>query len=152
MQDYTDIKVSGKKLIPLQSDAKKYAKALQLVYEMDSNPGIQRRKKGKGFIYFYNNKKVTSKIILTRIKKLVIPPAWENVWISFRSNGHLQATGFDARKRKQYKYHPLWDKLRNETKFHRMIEFGKILPKLRKQIEKDLQIKKMSQEKVIATI
>jgi DNA topoisomerase-1 len=83
---------------------------------------------------------------------LVIPPAWENVWINYEPNGHLQVTGLDARNRKQYKYHPQWEQMRNETKFHRMVEFGKVLPALRAQMEKDLRNTDMTQEKVIATI
>jgi len=152
MPDKTDIKVSKRKLFRLQTDSKKYAEAVNLVYVMDTMPGIQRKKKGKGFTYLYKNEKVTDAEILGRIKGLVIPPAWENVWISRLPNGHLQVTGIDARKRKQYKYHPLWDQMRNETKFHRMIEFGKTLPMLRERVKKDLRKMELTQDKVIATI
>jgi DNA topoisomerase I len=145
-------RVSTRKLFRLQSDSKKYAEAVNLVYVIDTMPGIQRKRQGKGFTYFYKNVKITDKEILGRIKSLVIPPAWENVWVSWLPNGHLQVTGTDVRKRKQYKYHPLWDQMRNETKFHRMIEFGKTLPTLRERVEKDLRKMEMTQEKLIATI
>jgi DNA topoisomerase-1 len=152
MQDKVSIKVPKKKLLLLQTDSKKYAEAVSLVYGTDTAPGITRKRTGKTFIYFFKDKKVTDKNILHRIKSLVIPPAWENVWINPLPEGHLQVTGLDVRKRKQYKYHPQWDQLRNETKFHRMIEFGKVLPALRAQVEKDLRNPEMTQEKVLATI
>src|SRR5205085_6599021 len=129
------------------SDSKKYAEAINLVYVTDTEPGIQRRKKGKGFLYVYENKKLDDGSDLERIKKLVIPPAWKNVWICRLHNGHLQVTGYDVRKRKQYRYHTLWNHHRNETKFHRMLEFGKILPQLREKVKKDIGKAELSQEK-----
>jgi DNA topoisomerase-1 len=134
------------------ADPQKYAEAVNLVYVTDTEPGIERRKKGKGFLYVYGSKKLNSESDLERIKKLVIPPAWKNVWICRIHNGHLQATGLDARERKQYKYHATWNRLRNETKFHRMLDFGKCLPKLRLQLEKDISKAGLTQEKVIATV
>jgi DNA topoisomerase-1 len=152
MQDKTSIKVPKKKLLLLQTDSKKYAEAVSLVYATDTAPGITRKRRGKTFTYFFRDRKITDQKILQRIKSLVIPPAWENVWINPLPEGHLQVTGLDVRKRKQYKYHTQWDQLRNETKFHRMIEFGKTLPALRAQVEKDLRNTEMTQEKVIAAI
>lgn len=146
------MRIKTKKLRHLHSDSKKYAEAVSLIYAKDGAPGITRKRRGKGFSYFFRHRRVTQKRVLQRIKGLVIPPAWENVWINCLPEGHLQVTGLDARKRKQYKYHPHWSKLRNETKFHRMIEFGKVLPALRAQMEKDLRNEGMTQEKVIATI
>jgi DNA topoisomerase-1 len=89
---------------------------------------------------------------LERIRKLVIPPAWKNVWICKSPDGHIQATGFDIRGRKQYRYHSKWNALRNETKFHRLYEFGKTLPRLRKRLKKDITVKTLSREKVLATV
>jgi len=83
---------------------------------------------------------------------LVIPPAWENVWICHLENGHLQATGVDVKNRKQYKYHSLWNALRNQTKFYRLYEFGKVLPSIRKQLEKDLSLPGLPVEKVLALV
>jgi DNA topoisomerase-1 len=99
-----------------------------------------------------NNKTVKDRRQLDRIRKLVIPPAWTQVWICADERGHIQATGLDLRGRKQYRYHPLWNSLRNETKFHRLYEFGKVLPSLRGRIEEDLRSKGLTQEKVLATL
>lgn len=137
----------------LHRDYKFTAKVASLQYVSDSAPGILRIKKGTGFSYrFSSGELVKSKDILIRIKKLVIPPAWKNVWISDKADGHIQATGFDVRNRKQYKYHPQWSEVRNQTKFHRLLEFGKHLPALRKKIEADLGSSSLSKDKVLATI
>src|SRR5665213_2516632 len=130
----------------------KAARAVNLVYVTDHTPGIIRLKKGKGFSYLLENSKLGDKNQLLRIKKLAIPPAWTEVWICALENGHIQATGHDALKRKQYRYHALWTLIRGETKFHRLLEFGKLLPRLRAQLEKDLQQKAFSPEKVLATV
>lgn len=89
--------------------------------------------------------------MIQRIKKLVIPPAWENVWICEKENGHIQATGHDIRKRKQYRYHSNWNELRNQTKFSKLLLFGEKLPLLRLQLEKDLSQKELTLEKILAT-
>jgi DNA topoisomerase I len=128
------------------------AVAAHLLYVKDSEPGIARVKKGKGFSYYMGSKPVKTKKQITRIRKLVIPPAWINVWICPVDNGHIQATGLDVRQRKQYRYHELWNKLRNETKFHRLYEFGKVIPLLRLKLENDLAQKELSQHKVLATV
>lgn len=135
----------------LVNEPHKYAKALDLVYVTDSRPGIERKRSGKGFRYFSSEGPV-EKDDLARIKKLAIPPAWENVWICKLDNGHLQATGYDARRRKQYKYHSSWNHYRNETKFYRMIDFAGMLPNLRNQVKADIRKKELSQDKIIATI
>src|SRR6185369_3155453 len=137
-----------KKINQLHDDSKKFAEAVHLIYVTDDEPGIERQKKGKGFIYIYQNKRLTDVNELSRIKSLVIPPAWKKVWICRFRNGHLQATGIDSRNRKQYKYHSTWNRHRNETKFYRMLEFGKQLPKIRRQIKKDIQLKELTGEKV----
>jgi DNA topoisomerase-1 len=123
-----------------------------LVYISVSDVGISRVRKGDGFEYYYNNKKLDSEKQLRRIKQLVIPPAWENVWICKDANGHIQCTGIDLRGRKQYRYHALWQKSRNESKFSRLIDFGNAMKKLRKQINSDLRKKTLNEDKVIATV
>jgi DNA topoisomerase-1 len=145
-------KFSIRKFKAIANDTKKTAEAINLLYVTDSEPGIARVKKGNGFLYLYNQKKVKDILTLKRIKNLVIPPAWENVWICKFPEGHIQCTGLDVKKRKQYKYHSLWNQLRNQTKFFRMLEFGELLPQLRKQLEKDISRKDLTEEKVIATV
>lgn len=137
----------------LHRDYKFTAKVASLQYVSDSAPGIERIKKGSGFSYrLTSGETVKNKDVLLRIRKLVIPPAWTKVWICDKENGHIQATGFDLRNRKQYKYHTQWNEVRNQTKFHRLIEFGKHLPALRKKMEADLAATSLSKEKVLATI
>lgn len=128
------------------------AKAVQLVYVSCNDQGIQRIRKGKSFTYKIANKTVKEKATLERIKGLVIPPAWEEVWICTLSNGHLQATGKDLMKRKQYRYHPSWNDLRNKTKFYRMLELGKVLPGIRKRVQKDLSLPGLPKNKVLAAV
>lgn len=145
-------KLSHQKVLDVHYHPELTANALDLVYITDSTIGILRKKKGKGFSYIFKGAPVKEKIILNRIKTLAIPPAWSNVWICYHENGHLQATGIDARQRKQYRYHTLWTFLRNETKFHHLLEFGKALPKLRLQAEKDIADQNTSASKVLATV
>ncbi len=146
------IKIPRRRIKALGNDPEKTATIINLVYVHDFQPGIMRIKKGKGFEYRIEDKKLTDKTILQRIKGLVIPPAWENVWICMLDNGHLQATGQDTKKRKQYKYHPLWNALRNQTKYYRLPEFGKALPAIRHQLEKDIRLPGIPVEKVLALI
>jgi DNA topoisomerase-1 len=147
-----DITLTHKELLQVDKDYVKAASVVHLIYVNDRQPGILRCKKGKGFTYLFDNKPIKDKKELERIRKLVIPPAWTNVWICTSAKGHIQATGLDLRGRKQYRYHPLWNSLRNETKFHRMLEFGKALPLLRVRVEEDLRKKALSEEKVLATV
>lgn len=128
------------------------AKAAHLLYVTDTAPGIQRLKKGKKFTYLFRGQKVTDKKVLERIRGIVIPPAWTRVWICTEPNGHIQATGFDIKNRKQYRYHPLWNDMRTHTKFNRLLSFGEKLPQLRLQLEKDLARKELGEEKVLATV
>lgn len=136
----------------LLKDGKKSAEAVDLVYVDDRQPGIERRKSGEQFDYYIGRKKVRDKATLGRIKSLVIPPAWENVWICRQANGHLQVTGIDAKGRKQYKYHPNWTALRNHTKFYRLLQFGKRIPDIRRRIEHDLAKRGLPAEKVLAAV
>jgi len=146
------VQISHREFLKIDRNYEKAAKAASLVYVSDNQPGINRIKKGKGFAYIYDNKPLRKKEELIRIRKLAIPPAWTNVWICSLPNGHIQATGFDIRKRKQYRYHSLWHVLRNETKFHRLYEFGKALPQLRCKLEEDIKRTELCEEKVIATV
>ncbi|MBA2762721.1 MAG: DNA topoisomerase IB [Segetibacter sp.] len=144
--------ISKRRIKTLIKSPVKSAEAVNLVYVNDNQPGIQRVRKGDKFEYFFEEKIITDEEQLLRYKRLVIPPAWENVWICPLENGHLQVTGIDVRKRKQYKYHPSWNALRNHTKFYRLYEFGTALPLLRIKMEKDLSLQGLPQEKVLATI
>ncbi len=129
------------------------AKAVHLIYTSDAETaGIIRKKRGKKFSYYKDGEKIKDKDEISRINKLVLPPAWENVWICALDNGHLQATGIDAKKRKQYRYHPLWNALRNHTKFYRMLQFGYALPQIRLHIEQDLALRNLEKRKVLALI
>src|SRR5690348_1929900 len=108
------------------------AKAAGLRWVSDESPGISRKKKGTKFEYINaDGKKVTDADTILRIRALAIPPAWTDVWICPHSNGHIQAVGRDARKRKQYRYHAKWREVRDETKYGRMMDFAKALPHLR---------------------
>ena len=147
-----DISIPQKQLEKIIADPQATAKAVNLVYVSDSQEGIVRLRSGKAFKYQYRKKLLRDKAQLDRIKCLVLPPAWENVWICAKENGHLQATGTDARKRKQYKYHHLWNQLRNQTKFYRLLQFGKALPKIREQLAKDLAKSGMPREKVLSAV
>lgn len=147
-----EIRIPDKKIKSILHDVEKTAKAIHLAYVSDCQPGIRRVRKGQKFIYLEGNKKVSDKTCLERIRKLVIPPAWEDVWICSLENGHLQATGLDVKKRKQYKYHSLWNALRNHTKFYRLYNFGKAIPDIRKHLEKDLSRQGLPLEKVLATV
>ena len=134
-------------------DPVEHARDAGLRYVTDSDPGITRRRAGKGFTYLSpQGKKVTDAETLARIRSLAIPPAWEEVWISPSESGHLQATGKDARHRKQYRYHPRWRARRDELKYERMIAFAQSLPKLRRQVDRDLRRRKLPREKVLAAV
>jgi len=132
---------------PVQS-----AKAVKLRYVSATMPGIHRKRKGKGWIYLLNGEVITEKATVDRANALVIPPAWKDVWICAYADGHLQATGIDAKGRKQYRYHARWSKVRGQVKFDRMSAFGKALPKLRKALDKDLRRTGMPKEKVLAGV
>lgn len=146
------VAITKSRLRKLARDPEATAKAMQLVYVNTNDEGISRLKSGSGFTYKYRNKTVKDKKELERIRALVLPPAWEEVWICTLENGHLQATGKDVRNRKQYRYHPSWNQLRNTTKFYRMMELGKVLPTIRKQVQKDLALPGLPKNKVLAAV
>lgn len=134
-------------------DPKEAANSAGLRYVTDARPGITRKPKDGDFAYYDNEgKQVKNKSTLDRLKSLAIPPAWRKVWICAQPNGHLQATGIDARGRKQYKYHPTWRSDRDEAKFERLLSFGQVLPKIRAQVDRDLRLPDLAREKVIATV
>ena len=129
------------------------AKAAGLRYVGDAQPGIARVRSGSGFRYLGpDGKAVKDEETLARIRKLAIPPAWENVWICTRDDGHLQATGRDARKRKQYRYHARWREVRDETKYGRMLAFSRALPRIRRRVKQDLGLTGLPRDKVLATV
>lgn len=129
------------------------AEIVGLCYVSDTSPGIQRKGAGKGFCYIdAKGKRISDKTDLSRIKALAIPPAWTEVWICPLEHGHLQATGRDAKGRKQYRYHAHWNQVRSQTKFNRSIAFGEALPKIRQRVAEDLARRGLPREKVLATV
>ncbi|MBW3544647.1 MAG: DNA topoisomerase IB [Bacteroidetes bacterium] len=128
-------------------------KTKKLIYVTDEEPGYRRKKWGKRHRYYSpDGSSIQRTVLENRLKTLVIPPMWEDVWICKRENGHLQATGYDEKGRKQYLYHPLWQEYRSRHKFDKMIEFGHALPRIRERIAKDLNRKGWPREKVLALV
>lgn len=125
---------------------------LDLVYVDYRDFPILRLKKGEQFQYLIQDSPLQEKEVLERIDELVIPPAWQDVRITDKPNGHLQAVGVDGKKRRQYRYHPLWQRIRNQTKFYKLGAFGRALPEIRKQVQKDLELEGWPREKVMALV
>lgn len=122
-----------------------------LVYVCDDEPGLIRKRRGRGFIYLDSSgNKLRDEEVINRIKTLAVPPAWKDVWICSKPNGYLQATGRDDKKRKQYRYHPDWEAYSNTTKFSHIVDFADQLPELRRRYEKDLKEREWSRTKVLA--
>ena len=137
----------------IQPDPEESAKLAGLRYVTDASPGIRRKRAGKHFSYLgVEGKPIRDRVTLQRIKSLAIPPAWTDVWIAPIARGHIQATGRDAKGRKQYRYHPKWREARDETKYHRMLEFGRALPRIRAQVDTDLALPGLPRRKVLATV
>lgn len=129
------------------------AKAAHLKYVAAEVPGISRQRRGKGFYYIGpDSKRARDKATLQRIRLLVIPPAWQNVWICPTADGHIQAVGRDAKGRKQYRYHTRYREVRDEAKFDRMLAFGAALPRIREQVNRDLALPGLPQRKVVAAL
>lgn len=134
-------------------DSVQSAKSAGLRYVSDAGPGIRRKKVGTGMVYLDpDGHTIRDREVLGRIKSLAIPPAWRNVWICPIAHGHVQATGLDAKGRKQYRYHPRWREVRDETKYDRMLIFGRVLPKIRRRVERDLARSGLPREKILAAI
>jgi DNA topoisomerase-1 len=128
------------------------AQDARLRYMSDRRPGLQRKRCGSGFRYVTADGKQVNRVEARRIRELTIPPAWDQVWICPYPSGHLQVTGRDAKGRKQYLYHPQWHAIRKETKFHRLTEFGQALPKIRRRVARDLRLRGLPREKVVAAV
>src|SRR5437762_13394130 len=129
------------------------AKSAGLHYVDDSHPGYARRRRGRWFEYLRSNgNPLKDPRELQRIRALAIPPAWTNVWICTDENGHLQATGRDARGRKQYRYHPRWRAARDEDKYEKLIAFAENLPRIRRNVARDLRRSGLPREKVLAAV
>lgn len=135
------------------SDPPAAAKAAGLRYVHDHRPGITRERVGDSLRYRdASGAPIDDEPTLARIKSLAIPPAWTDVWICPQPNGHLQATGRDAKGRKQYRYHPKWRTVRDDSKYERMLNFGKALPAIRREVDRALSLPGLPREKVLATI
>jgi len=145
---------NGKAIKPaVAADSAEAADEAGLRYVNDERPGYSRRAKGKGFEYLgTEGKLICDEQWLLRIKRLAIPPAWTEVWICPSANGHIQATGRDARGRKQYRYHERWREVRDESKFDRLAQFAKALPNIRRRVARDLKLPGLQRQKVLATI
>ncbi|CAN5562336.1 MAG: DNA topoisomerase IB [Chloroflexi bacterium] len=129
------------------------AEAAGLRYVSDTSPGVGRRRAGKGFSYIgLDGERITDANRVGWFKSLAIPPAWTDVWVCPIKSGHIQATGRDARGRKQYRYHPLWREVRDEAKYGRLIEFARALPRIRRRADRDLRRRGLPREKVLALI
>ena len=134
-------------------DPQASAEEAGLRYVNDTMPGVRRRPAGKSFSYIgTDGERITDPDRIAWFKRLAIPPAWTDVWISPIKRGHIQATGRDARGRKQYRYHPRWREVRDEAKYGRLIEFARSLPKMRRRIDRDLRRRRLPREKVLALV
>jgi DNA topoisomerase I len=132
-------------------DGRAAARFAELHYADPCAPGLRRRRRGKGFVYIdAQGRPIRDRRLLARIRALAIPPAWTDVWICPRSDGHVQATGRDARGRKQYRYHPGWRKLRDAAKYYNIVSFGRALPRLRARVERDLSSRGLGRDKLCA--
>ena len=139
--------------LEIANDAVEVAGEAGLRYVSDDQPGYGRKAKGDGFEYFdTDGKQIRDEQRILRINRLAIPPAYTDVWICPSPNGHLQATGRDARRRKQYRYHERWRAERDENKYARMIVFADALPKIRRRVRKDMALPDLPREKVLATV
>ncbi|MBX3582242.1 MAG: DNA topoisomerase IB [Rhizobiaceae bacterium] len=134
-------------------DAANSANQVSLIYVSDAEPGIRRRKRGKGFAYQHaDGRPVRDSDTLDRIRQLAIPPAWTDVWICAEVEGHLQATGRDQRGRKQYRYHQRWSASRDDVKYSSLVHFARALPALRERLDRDLRKRELPLERVVASI
>lgn len=143
----------NKRQIQTDVQPEEIAQVAGLRYVHDDKPGITRKLKGDHFCFYAKDgSEITDEEEIKRIRKLAIPPAYTDVWICPSSNGHIQATGRDAKGRKQYRYHPRWKEVSDETKYNKMIAFGKALPAIRRHINKDLARTGLPKEKIMAAL
>lgn len=139
--------------LDLPIDPEASAEEAGLRYVTDAGPGVRRRRAGRGFSYIGpDGRRITDPDRLAWFRQLAIPPAWTDVWISPLKRGHIQATGRDARGRKQYRYHPRWREVRDSTKYEHMLEFARALPALRERIDQDMRKHGLGRERVLATV
>jgi len=139
--------------IEVAPDPAEVAEDAGLRYVSDEQPGYSRKAKGRDFEYFdADGKRIRDETRLLRIRRLAVPPAYTDVWICPSPNGHIQATGRDARGRKQYRYHERWREVRDENKYDRMLVFGKALPRIRRRVKRDLKRRGLPREKVLAAV
>ena len=139
--------------IEIVTDPEASAEEAGLRYVSDESPGYTRKRRGEKFVYFdTEGKEIRDETRILRLNRLAIPPAYTDVWICPSPNGHLQATGRDARRRKQYRYHDRWREVRDENKYGKMIIFAQALPKIRRRIDRDLKRSGLPREKVLATV
>lgn len=139
--------------IEIVNDPEAAAEEAGLRYVSDESPGYTRQRRGKKFVYFdTEGKEIRDETRILRLNRLAIPPAYTDVWICPSPNGHLQATGRDARRRKQYRYHERWREVRDENKYERMVVFAQTLPKIRRRVNRDLKRRGLPREKVLATV
>ncbi len=164
----TDVLVNGTRIAPdarmrapatsdskdsVNRHARRAARAANLRYSSDDVPGITRQRRGKGFAYRSPQGRILGKgTTLARIRGLVIPPAWTDVWICPWEDGHLQATGRDARRRKQYRYHARWREVRDQTKYDKLVAFAHALPRIRRRVNRDLARRGLPRERVLAAV
>ena len=146
------VRTKRARLREVTADPVESARLAGLRYVSETGPGIGRRRAGRGFIYLNDDGRIRDPDTLARIRSLVIPPAWRGVWICPSPDGHIQAVGRDARGRKQYRYHPRWRAVRDETKYARMLAFARALPRIRARVDADLARRRLPREKVLATI
>lgn len=142
-------------MLSSQADPKllKDLKKAELRFSSDEQAGINRKKSGESFVYLdASGHKVKKETTLERIKSLVIPPAWQDVWVCSSPTGYLQATGVDEKGRKQYLYHPEWTKLSQQNKFSKVVDFGMVLPEIRRKIYRDMLDETLSKDKILATV
>ena len=145
--------MTDEEIILLTEDPEASAEMAGLRYVSDEEPGISRKRWGRGFTYISpDGEHISDSSLKERFESLAIPPAWTDVWICADEQGHIQVTGRDDRGRKQYIYHPQWDEVRNQTKFNRMVLFGEALPELRQQVDKDLRRHGTPRERVVAAV
>ena len=144
--------IEPKLLKAIQESPETAIEELDLIYVNNQHLSILRKGNTPTYFYYFNGKRITEESLLERIQNLVLPPAWIDVRITHLPNGHLQAIGKDQKNRKQYRYHPRWQKVRNQTKFYKMALFGTILPKLRKHVERDLKKEGWPKDKVLALV
>jgi DNA topoisomerase-1 len=146
-------RLNGASLPAAPADAVQSAKVAGLRYVTDDMPGYRRRRNGKGFVCTRpSGEPIRDPQELRRIRALAIPPAWRDVWICPSPDGHLQATGRDIKGRKQHRYHQRWREVRDATKYDRMLAFGKKLPEIRRQVDRDLALTGLPREKILATV